>query len=178
MRLVIAALGALLLVGAGISIGRWAVPSQSAAGPIPPGATTSTSTSSTSTPEAPSTALPVEVSSQLSTSGEDATILVPSSCAVQGSSITANGSFDRTVTTGYLRSGDVVELYAYTAPVPSASNQTFQVVKLASEKPFPMGTGGGTWEVSGTIDSQIGVPQRCLVAVQATHAGMGAGNAY
>ena len=78
---------------------------------------------------------------------------------------------------GYLRYGDVVELYVYTAPSPPGYDQGLQVVGLSSEKVFPI-AGNGPWLVTGTIDPQIGVPRSCLVAVQATHAFMGAGNAY
>jgi hypothetical protein len=77
----------------------------------------------------------------------------------------------------YRRYGDVVELYAYTAPVAASYNQRFQVLDLSNEKPFPI-SDNGPWAVTARVDSEIGTPRRCLVAVQSTHALMTAGNAY
>ncbi|MGH9071619.1 MAG: hypothetical protein ACRDX8_10755 [Acidimicrobiales bacterium] len=75
----------------------------------------------------------------------------------------------------YVRVGSVVELYGYTAPIPAVGEQSYQDAELGSEKPFPMG--GGPWTVSVPVDASVGVPAKCLVAVQTTHAFMASGNA-
>jgi hypothetical protein len=121
--------------------------------------------------------LPIAVSARLSSDDQNASILDPSSCVLHGRKLTARGVCrGGYVPEGYVRYGDVVELYAYTAPQPDESDQTFQVVDLGSENPFRM-AGKEPWTATGSIDTVVGVPQRCFVAVQATHAFMAAGNA-
>ena len=137
--------------------------------------TTSSLVGSASSPLAKDEHFPISISNQLSSDGQDASILTPTSCIFQNDVLTAKGTFKLPVSESYVRYGDVVELYAYTASMPPAPTQKFQVVELASEHTFIMG--GDSWTVSGHVDFRVGVPAQCLVAVQSTHAFMTAGNA-
>ncbi len=140
---------------------------------------TSTPTTSTSGPATATTAagaqLPITDSTPLSSDGLDpSSIISPTSCTLQNGTLTARGTF-ASGSESLGRSGDVVELYAYTAPVDGG--QTYQVIDLASEHPFALGGGSGSWSVTGLVDTQVGVPADCFVAIQSTHAFMGAGSA-
>jgi hypothetical protein len=76
---------------------------------------------------------------------------------------------------GYLRAGDVVELYVYSAP---SVGDPIQLGKLSAEHPVAV-TNTGPWVVAVSIDTSFGQrPAQCLVAVQSTHAEMGAPNDY
>ncbi len=152
-------------------------------------ATTATVTSSpvpTTTAPTPQTSsttagrpveLTIAVSTQLSSDGQDPSILLPSKCNLSSGSVTATGTYSGGfVPETYVRYGDVVELYAYTRPVTAEGGRAFQVANLVAEKPFTMG-GDGPWTVSApVITDDVGAPTQCLVAVQSTHAFMGAGN--
>lgn len=147
--------------------------------------TTTTSTipmSTTTTPMAtnPTAAgqqLSISVSTQLSSTGQDPSILRPSSCVVDNGTVTAQGTFNGGfVPETYVRFGDVVELYAYDAPSMENHGQQSQVADLGLEKPFAM-QGNGPWTVSVPADPAHLTPNQCLVAVQSTHAFMAAGNA-
>ena len=73
-----------------------------------------------------------------------------------------------------MRSGDVVELYAYLS---SASGDT-QVLSLGQEHTYEMGSSpANRWTVSAPVASGYGTPYKCEVAVQSTHAFQGAGSA-
>jgi hypothetical protein len=107
-----------------------------------------------------------------------ATILHPTSCVVEGSSVIATGTFNGFVPQIYLRVGDVVELYVYAAPV-SGYPKGVQLALLSSEKPAAIRGGSGTaWTIRTPLDLSLGSPHRCAVTVQATHQFEGAGNAY
>jgi hypothetical protein len=97
--------------------------------------------------------------------GPSSSILAPTSCVLAGGTLTAtggytNGGFAPNV---YSRYGDVVELYAYTTPA------SVQVAELSSEHRPPIG-GYGTWQVNAPLNTTPGVPTRCVVAAQPTHA--------
>lgn len=146
-------------------------------GAVPAEAASPTTAHGTGATRAPTTDLPIAVSRQLSSVGPDPSILVPSSCTLHEGTLTARGTFKgRFVPEVYVRYGDVVELYAYTAPTPANGEQRLQVVELASERPFVM-AGRGPWRVTGPVEAQVGLPRNCLVAVQSTHAFMPAGDA-
>lgn len=142
-------------------------------------ATSTTSTSTTTTTTAPpSTAttsrpLPVSVESdtQMKANGNDgpsSSILVPASCRLNGDTVTATGSYQGGFAPQeYQRSGDVAELYVYSAPA-SGYPQGVQLANLSSEQPPPIG-GSGTWKVSVSIDTSLGQPKTCQVAAQPTH---------
>jgi hypothetical protein len=103
-------------------------------------------------------------------------VLLPSSCSVTGGVATATGTFNAAeFAEGYRRVGDVVELYVYTA---AGQGDAIQIGLLSQEHPVAV-TQTGLWEVTVPIDTEFGhQPAQCLVAVQSTHAGMGAPNDY
>jgi hypothetical protein len=68
-----------------------------------------------------------------------------------------------------------VGLYAYNSTDNPPTGADLQVLDLGSEKPGSMNS--ATWTASAPIDTSVGQPLRCLVAVQSTHAFMAAGNA-
>jgi len=143
-------------------------------------ATTTTTMPATSNSTAGSQQLTIAVSAQLSSDGQDPSILLPASCTLQGGTVTAMGTFNGGfVPETYVRFGDVVELYVFTGPSPGYP-QGNQVAALGVEHPFNMSQ-PGPWKVSVSVgdSTQPGpdAPQQCEVAVQATHAFMGAGNA-
>ena len=75
-----------------------------------------------------------------------------------------------------VRVGDVVELYVYSGPGATTPTGT-QLADLASEKTVPV-NGTGSWQVSVPIAPDMGLaPAQCRIAVQSTHAFMGAGDA-
>jgi hypothetical protein len=187
--------GAALLGGCGSTSSRTAVTPTT----TPTAATTTTTTTSTPPPTTgsgsigttsitavPATttatpvtgqSLPVSVSTTLSSPQQDTSILQPTSCTFDGQTVTAQGTFQGGLAAeGFIRYGDVVELYAYTAPSAANANQALQVIDLASESPYPI-AGSGPWHASGPVDAQVGTPVTCDVAVQSTHAFMAAGDA-
>lgn len=111
------------------------------------------------------------MSAQLSSPQQSTSILAPASCVLQDGVLTATGSFTgEFVPEDYERYGDVVELYVYTA-------EAIQLADLSAEKPYPIG-GKGPWHVTVPVETQFGTPTHCLVAVQSTHAFMGAPNVF
>jgi hypothetical protein len=122
-------------------------------------------------------ALPISVSSQLTSDQQDSSVLVPSSCQLHGGVVTAQGTVTGVLPEVYIRYGDVVELYAYntTDNPPNAAND-IQVLALESERPGSL-TGGSTWTVSAPQANGFPQPLRCFVGIQSTHAFMGAGSA-
>jgi hypothetical protein len=90
---------------------------------------------------------------------------------------TATGTFDRDFyAESNVRVGDVVELYVYSGPGPTSPTGT-QLADLGSEKTVPV-SGTGSWQVSVPMDPELRqTPIECRVAVQSTHAFMGAGDA-
>jgi hypothetical protein len=122
-------------------------------------------------------ALPISVSSQLTSDQQDSSVLVPSSCQLHSGDVTAEGTVNGVLPEVYNRYGDVVELYAYnTIDNPPNGVNDIQVLALESERPGSL-TGGTTWTVSAPVTNGFPPPLRCFVAIQSTHAFMGAGNA-
>jgi len=103
-------------------------------------------------------------------------VLLPTSCTITGGVATATGTFNPQMCgEGYRRAGDVVELYVYSAP---SVGDPSQLGKLSAEHPVAV-TNTGPWVVAVSIDTSFGQrPAQCLVAVQSTHAEMGAPNDY
>ena len=102
--------------------------------------------------------------------GPSSSILAPSSCVLDGTTVTAEGSY----TNGgfapnvYNRYGDVVELYVYGAA--SADHPIgVQVAKLSAEHTAPIG-GYAPWRVWAPLEASLGAPTRCVVVAQPTHA--------
>jgi hypothetical protein len=141
-----------------------------------PSTTTTASTTSTSSPT--SKRLPITVSKTLSTPTVDPSILLPISCTVAGTTVTATGTFSGSfVPESYIRLGAAVELYVYTTSSTNPTPSGTQLGELASEKAFVVPDSGGSWQVSVPIGIEQGAPTECRVAIQQTHAFMGAGNA-
>ena len=113
-----------------------------------------------------------------SNTGGTATILVPTSCTIAGSTATASGTYRSTGTDSsgtpfapesYVRFGDVVGLYVY-------SSSGTQIAKVTTESGYRLGT-SPPWHVSVPLDLTLGEPSHCDVTVQGTHAFQGAGSA-
>ena len=121
--------------------------------------------------------LPIAVQPTNDGVSDPATVLIPSSCVLRGSTVTATGSTSF-VAQGYLRLGDVVELYVYAAPSSGYPNG-YQLGYLSQEKaPYVKVGSGGTWTVTVPLDTSLGTPARCAVTVQATHQMEDAPSAY
>jgi hypothetical protein len=136
-----------------------------------------TTTSGTNTVAVAGEALPISVSSQLTSDQQDSSVLVPSSCQLNGGVLTAQGTVTGVLPEGYRRYGDVVELYAYnTADNPPNGANDIQVLALESEKPGSLSR-GTRWMVTAPVANGFPRPVRCLVAIQSTHAFMSAGSA-
>jgi hypothetical protein len=92
--------------------------------------------------------------------------------------VTATGTFSGSfVPESYIRLGAAVELYVYTISSTNPTPSGTQLGELASEKAFVIPDSGGSWQVSVLIGIEQGAPTECRVAIQQTHAFMGAGNA-
>jgi len=135
--------------------------------------TTGAPATTTSTAGSPLT-ISVEPSSP---SGLDSSILLPASCVMTGNTVTAAGTFNGGFAPElYARVGAVVELYVYTG-APTGNGQGVQIAELnGGEQPSPIYKDGNSWTVTATVDPTNGTPATCVVAVQATHDFMGAGN--
>ena len=153
-----------------------ASPSASAASAVAvaPVASSPASASVTSAP----VSLQILVSPELSTPGQgaNASDLLPTSCTFTQTQrggagvVTAKGTFAGYYEE-YSRYGDVVELYVFTG-TPKTSPTTAQLAQLPNPSEPPLST--GAWEVSSPIIAPPGDEIFCLVAVQSTHAFIGA----
>jgi hypothetical protein len=100
--------------------------------------------------------------------GPSSSILVPSSCKVTATSVTAAGSYrDGFAAEVYARYADVIDLYVFSRPTTGYPAG----IQLADE-PFtrhsPFIGGKGAWTVTVPLDSTLGQPARCMVAAQPT----------
>jgi hypothetical protein len=100
--------------------------------------------------------------------GPSSSILVPSSCKVTATSVTATGTYrDGFAAEVYARYGDVIDLYVFSRPTTGYP----EGIQLADE-PFtrhsPFIGGKGPWTVTVPLDSTLGQPARCMVAAQPT----------
>lgn len=100
--------------------------------------------------------------------GPSSSILVPTSCKVSATSVTATGTYrDGFGAEVYARYGDVIDLYVFSAPTTGYP----EGIQLASE-PFtrhsPFIGGKGPWTVTVPLNSTLGQPARCMVAAQPT----------
>jgi len=151
-------------------------PSPKSATPTAPASVRPTSVAPTSVPPSPASptstpvSLPILVSPELSTPGQDAADLLPSSCTVENGVATAKGTFAGYYQT-YSRYGDVVQLYVFTG-TPKTAPTTMQLAELPNPSQPPLST--GSWQVSAPIAAAAGQRLFCLVTVQSTHAFIGA----
>lgn len=178
--------GALVFGAGGLAAGRYVVPTSSAhsvsstttTAPVSP----PTSPVTTATTPAPATTLsgqtlPIAVQPTSDGASDTSTVLMPTSCVLRGSTVTATGTTSF-VAEGYLRLGDVVELYVYSAPA-SGYPDGYQLGYLGQEKaPYLAGGSGQSWTATVPVDTSLGAPVRCAVSVQATHQFEDAPSAY
>lgn len=138
--------------------------------------TSTTALSATTATTVRGKSLPISVSAELSSPGQDPSILIPSACHYQNGSLEAHGTFQGNFAQEvYVRYGDVAELYAFAAPA-DGNAQGVQVAELSAEQPYRL-EGKGPWKVTVPVDSKLGTPVKCVIAVQSTHAFMAAGSA-
>ncbi len=118
------------------------------------------------------TDLPVSVESDAAmraagNAGPSSSILVPSSCRVSSSYATATDTYQGgMVPEIYPRSGDIIDLYVFSAAQPGYPAGIQLASPSGSSSPRLGGT--GSWTVTVPIQSQP-APARCEVAAQPTH---------
>jgi|ERR1700729_3370545 hypothetical protein len=170
-----AAIGTLLVAGCDPAGRQASLPA--ATTPVP---TTARTGPATGTPRpvgaasAPQIPISVESDSQMKAEGNNgpsSSILLPTSCRVTGTTITAGGTYTNggVVPNVYDRYGDIIVLYVRAAPSPGyaegmqlGASDVSESAALESRAP---------WHVSLSISPSVGVPARCVVAAQPTHDG-------
>lgn len=170
-----AAIGALLVAGCGPASRHASLPAPTA--PVP---TTARTGPATGTPRAVGAAsarqIPIsaESDSQMKAEGNNgpsSSILLPASCRLTGTTITAEGTYTNGgfVPNVYDRYGDIIVLYVRAAPSPGYA----EGMQLGASDVFesPAVGSGAPWRVSLSISPSVGVPARCVVAAQPTHDG-------
>jgi hypothetical protein len=172
-----AAIGTLLVAGCGPAHRQASLPG--ATTPVPTTARTGPATG-TRTPRAvgaasaPRIAVSVESDSQMKAEGNkgpSSSILLPTSCRLTGTTITAGGTYTNggVVPNVYDRYGDIIVLYVRAAPSPGYAEGMQLGASDVSESPA-LGS-RAPWHVSLSISPSVGVPARCVVAAQPTHDG-------
>ena len=147
-------------------------PSTTSTGPAARTATgTPRAADATSAPRIP---ISVESDHQMKAEGNNgpsSSILLPTSCRVTGTTVTAEGTYTNggLVPNVYNRYGDIIVLYVRAAPSPGYA----QGMQLGASDVFesPAVGSGAPWHVSLSIAGSAGVPARCVVAAQPTHDG-------
>ncbi len=171
----VAAIGTLLIAGCGPASRQASLPA--ATTPVP---TTARTGPATGTPRAvaaasaPQLPISVESDSQMKAEGNDgpsSSILLPTSCRLTGTTITAKGTYANGgfVPNVYDRYGDIIVLYVRAAPSPGYAEGMQLGASDVSESPV-VGS-RAPWHVSISISPAVGVPARCVVAAQPTHDG-------
>jgi hypothetical protein len=171
----VAAIGTLLVAGCDPLSRQASLPAATTSLP-----TTAKTGPSTGTPQAvaassaPQLPISVESDSQMKAEGNDgpsSSILLPASCRLTGTTITAQGSYTNGgfVPNVYDRYGDIIVLYVRAAPSPGYAEGIQLGASDVSESPV-VGS-SAPWHVSVSISPSLGVPARCVVAAQPTHAG-------
>lgn len=169
----VAATCTVLLAGCGIASRLASTPAATTSVP-----TTATTGPATGTPEpaatsaAPQIPISVESDSQMEAEGNDgpsSAILLPTSCQLTGTTITADGTYTNGgfVPNVYNRYGDIIVLYVFAAPSPGYPEGIQLGASDVEESPV---LGSQTpWHVSVSISPSVGVPAECVVAAQPTH---------
>ncbi len=114
----------------------------------------------------------VESDSQMRAEGNDgpsSEILLPASCRLTGSTITAEGTYTDGgfVPNVYNRYGDIIVLYALTAPS-AGYPEGMQLGASDVHESAVLGS-RARWHVNLPLYQSAGVPARCMVAAQPTH---------
>jgi hypothetical protein len=170
-----AAIGTLLVAGCDPASRLAALPA--ATTPAPTAAATGPATGTArAVASAPAPQIPVSVESDsqmeaAGNQGPSSGILLPTSCRVTGTTVTAEGTYTNGgfVPNVYNRYGDVIVLYVLAAPSPGYAEGVQLGASEVSESPA-VGI-RAPWQVSLSISPSAGVPQRCVVAAQPTHDG-------
>ncbi len=136
-----------------------------------PAAGTSRTVTATSEPQIP---ISVESDSQMKAAGNDgpsSSILLPTSCQLTGTTITAQGMYTNGgfVPNVYNRYGDIIVLYVFASPSPGYAAGMQLGASDVSESPV-LGS-RAPWHVSLSISPSLGAPARCVVAAHPTHDG-------
>jgi hypothetical protein len=126
------------------------------------------------TASAPQLPISVQSDSQMKAEGNDgppSSILLPTSCRLTGTTITAEGTYTNGgfVPNVYDRYGDIIVLYVRAAPSPGYPEGMQLGASGVIESPV-VGS-RAPWHVSLVISPSAGVPARCAVAAQPTHDG-------
>jgi len=171
----VAAIGTLLAAGCGPASLRAALPAATSSAPATAGTGPATETpravAAASTPRLP---ISVESNRQMTAAGNDgpsSSILLPTSCQLTGSRITAEGTYANGgfVPDVYDRYGDVIVLYVRAAA--SAGYPEGMQLGVSDVRESPAVGSHAPWHVSLSISPPAGVPARCVVAAQPTHDG-------
>jgi hypothetical protein len=114
----------------------------------------------------------VESDSQMRAEGNDgpsSSILLPGSCRLTGTTITAEGTYTDGgfVPDVYDRYGDVIVLYVRSAP--SAGYPDGQQLGASEVRESPAVGSRAAWRVRLPLFQSAGVPAQCVVAAQPTH---------
>jgi hypothetical protein len=168
-----AAIGTLLVAGCDPASRQASMPA--ATTPVPTSARTGPATG---TPQAvapaaaPQIPISVESDSQMRAEGNNgpsSSILLPTSCRLTGTTITAEGTYSNGgfVPNVYDRYGDIIVLYVRAAPSPGYAEGMQLGASDVSESPA-VGS-RSPWHVSLPISLSVGAPARCVVAAQPTH---------
>jgi hypothetical protein len=170
-----AATGAILVAGCGPASRQATLPAATTPVPTTTGTGTATGTGTQQAVAAtPAARLPISVesASQMQAEGNDgpsSSILVPASCRLTGTTVTAEGRYANggLVPNVYDRYGDIIVLYVFAAPSPGEPDGIQLGASDVSESPV-LGS-RARWHVSLPISPSVGVPARCVVAAQPTH---------
>lgn len=170
-----AAIGTILVAGCGPASRQASLPA--ATTPVPTTTRTGPATGTlqaAAAASAPQLPISVESDSQMKAEGNDgpsSSILLPTSCRLTGTTITAKGTYTNGgfVPNVYDRYGDIIVLYVRAAPSPGYAKGMQLGVSDVSESPV-VGS-RAPWHVSLPISPSAGMPARCVVAAQPTHDG-------
>jgi hypothetical protein len=120
---------------------------------------------------APQLPISVESDSQMKAEGNDgpsSSILVPASCRLTGTTITAEGTYadGGFVPDVYDRYGDIIVLYVMAGP--SAGYPDGMQLAVSDVRESPAVGSRAPWHVRLSVIRSAGVPGRCVVAAQPT----------
>jgi hypothetical protein len=101
--------------------------------------------------------------------GPSSSILLPASCQLAGTTITAEGTYTNGgfVPNVYDRYGDIIVLYVLAAP--SAGYPEGMQLEASDVSESPVLGSQTPWHVSLSISPSAGAPASCVVAAQPTH---------
>ena len=168
-----AAIGAILAAGCGPASRQASPPAATTPTTARTGPATGTPSAVAAAP-APRIPISVESDSQMKAGGDDgpsSSILLPTSCRLTGTTITAEGTYTNGgfVPNVYDRYGDIIVLYVLAAPSPGYADGMQLGASAVRESPV-VGS-RAPWHVSLSVSRSVRPPARCVVAAQPTHDG-------